>query len=168
VHLKASIQESLNDQIRDEFYASYLYLSMSAWFEARNLPGFAHWMRIQSQEEQAHALRLFDFVASRRGHVRLRAIDEPPHEFASPLDAVQQAFAHEQAVSAKINGLYELAQQERDYATHVELQWFITEQVEEEESADLLVERVRLAADDGAVLLMLDGQLQSRPQAPPN
>lgn len=163
--MKPSIQESLNDQIRDEFYASYLYLSMSAWFEAQNLPGFAHWMRSQSQEEQLHALRLFDFVTSRRGRVHLRGIGEPPHDFASPLDAVEQAFSHEQSVTAKINGLYELALQERDYATHVELQWFITEQVEEEQSADLLVERVRLAGADGAVLLLLDGQLQNRPTA---
>jgi ferritin len=165
MNLKASIQDSLNEQIRDEFYASYLYLSMSAWFGAQNLPGFAHWMRMQSQEEEQHALRLFDFVVSRRGRVYLRSIDEPPHEFASPLDAVEQAFTHEQHVTAKINELYELAQRERDYATHVELQWFITEQVEEEESADLLVERVRLAGEDSAGLLLVDGQLLARPPA---
>ena len=163
MNLKPSIEESLNDQIRDEFYASYLYLSMSAWFEDQNLPGFAHWMRVQSEEEQAHAQRLFDFVLSRRARVLLRPIDQPPHEFESPLDAVQQAFSHEQEVTQKINRLYELAQQENDYATHVELQWFITEQVEEEDSADQLVERVRIASDDGGALLLLDSQLQQRP-----
>jgi len=162
VNLRPPILDKLNDQIADEFYAAQLYLSMSTWFDAQNLVGFAHWMRLQSDEERLHGLRLFDFVNSRRAQVSLRAIDEPPHSFRSPQDAVEQAFAHEQAVSAKINALYELALSERDIATHVELQWFITEQVEEEQSAELLVERVRLAGDNGAGLLLLDSQLSQR------
>jgi len=162
VNLKPSILDKLNDQIADEFYAAQLYLSMSTWFDAQNLVGFAHWMRMQSDEERAHGLRLFDFVNSRRAQVTLRAIAEPPHSFSSPLDALEQAFGHEQSVSAKINDLYELAVSERDFATQFELQWFVTEQVEEEQSAELLVERVRLAGDTGAGLLLLDSQLLQR------
>jgi ferritin len=162
VTLPQTLADALNDQIRDEFYASHLYLSMAAYFEEEDLPGFAHWMRLQSDEERAHALRLFEFVSRRRSRVRLQAIEQPPADFASPLAAVEAAFAHEQLVTGRINQLYELAMQERDYPTHVELQWFIMEQVEEEESAQLLVQRTRVAGDDPTALLLLDGRLAER------
>lgn len=160
--LPQPLQEALNDQIQREFYAAYLYLSMSAYFEALNLPGFAHWMRQQSREELGHAMRIFDFVNERQGRVVLKAIEQPPAEFESPLAAFQAALAHEQRVTRHINEIYELAVQEKDYPTQVMLHWFIEEQVEEESTAAQIVERLKLVGDQPAALLMLDNFMGQR------
>src|SRR5262245_10044709 len=156
------IQDAINQQIKHEFYSSYLYLSMSAYLETINLPGFARWMRIQSQEEQAHAMRFFDFINDREGSVELQAIDQPPGEFQSPLDVFQQALEHERRVTALIHQLYELAAKENDYPTQAHLQWFITEQVEEEKNASQIIERLKMTGGQPAALLILDRELAAR------
>jgi ferritin len=166
--LNKTIQDALNEQITEEFASAYLYLSMSAYCDSANLPGFAHWMRLQYQEELAHALKLFDFVSDRGGRVMLRAIAQPPAEFESPLDLFQQALEHERAISARINQLYALAMKENDYPTQAHLQWFITEQVEEEKNAGQIVEQLKMSGGNGTALLMLDSALGARtPSAPP-
>ncbi len=160
--LSKTLQEAINEQIKNELYSAYLYLSMSAYCEANNLPGSARWMRLQSQEETAHAMKLFDYVNDRGGRVVLQAIDQPTAEFGSPLDVFQQVLAHEQKVTSLINKLYELAVKENDYPTQIELQWFIAEQVEEEKSASDVVELMKAIGDHGPSLIMADRQLGSR------
>lgn len=160
--LSKKIQTALNDQINNEFYAAYLYLSMSGYFQETHLAGFAHWMRMQREEEIGHGMKIFDFVYDRDGRAELRALDQPPSRFESPLDVMEQALDHERAVTAKINDLYELAVKEKDYPTQALLQWFITEQVEEEASALQTVEQLRMIGDSRAALLMLDRELGSR------
>ena len=126
------MQDAMNDQINRELYSSYLYLSMAAYLEDRNLPGFAHWMRVQEAEERGHAMKLYDFMVERGGRVMLKAIDAPKTEWNSTLELAEEVAAHEAKITASINALYELAFKEKDYPTQIMLQWFITEQVEEE------------------------------------
>jgi ferritin len=160
--MKQAVQDAVNEQIKQELLSAYVYLSMSAHFEAENLPGFARWMRVQAQEELGHAMRLFDYMNQRGGRVILQAVEQPPHEFSSPLHIFEQALDHETKVTRLIEQLYETAVQHKDYATQVEMQWFITEQVEEEDSASLIVDQVKMAGDNRAALLMLDRQLGAR------
>ena len=160
--MKGAVREAMEEQIGREFSAAYLYLSMSGSFEAANLPGFARWMRAQAAEEQAHALKFFDFLLDRGETVRLRPIEEPPHDFRSPLDTFEQSLEHERRVTAHIHDLYELAVSEHDYPAQVLLNWFVSEQVEEEKSATDVVERLRMAGEDTAALLMLDKELGER------
>ena len=164
--LNKTVQDAINEQIKQEFYSAYLYLAMSAHCETINLPGFAHWMRVQYQEELAHALKFFDFVNDREGSVELQAIEQPPGEFQSPLDIFQRSLEHERRISGLIHQLYELAVKENDYPTQVLLQWFIAEQVEEEKSASRVVEQLKLIGNDGAALLLLDRELGARGTAP--
>ena len=163
--MNEKVRAAINEQIKQEFYASHLYLSMMAYFEAESLGGFAHWMRLQAEEEHGHAMKLLDFVIERGGRVELQAIDKPPADFDSPLAVMEAALAHEQKVTKLITGLYELAGDEGDYPAQVMLQWFITEQVEEEASAGLIVDQLRLAGDSGSALLMLDAKLRQRAAA---
>lgn len=160
--LNKTVQDALNHHINRELYSSYLYLAMSAYCESINLSGFAHWLRVQSQEEMGHALKLFDFVNLRQGRVMLQPISQPPVEFQSPLDVMQQTLEHERQVTAMINRLYELAVREEDYATQVQLHWFITEQAEEEKAASDVVEQLNLIGDQGHALLLLDQRLAER------
>ncbi len=160
--LSEKIQQALNRQITFEYAASYTYLAIAAYFESLSLTGFAHWFRVQSDEERGHALRFFDYVNDRGGRVMLGAIEEPQNEFSSPLDAFEQALAHEQRVTAAIHGIYALAEQERDYATMSMLKWFIDEQVEEEKSAEEIIQHLKLIGNDGVGLLMLDRKLAER------
>lgn len=160
--LSKTIQNAFNDQISKEFYSAYLYLSMSSYFQGMNLPGCAHWMRLQYAEEVGHALRLFDYVHDREGSVALQAIDQPGAKFKSPLDVFQQALDHEREVTRMINKLYALTQKENDYAAQIELQWFITEQVEEEKSAGGIVEQLKMVGDNKSTLIYLDRQLAMR------
>lgn len=163
--LSKKLQDAINDQIKHELYSAYLYLAMSAHFEAVNLPGFARWMRLQSQEETSHAMKLFDFIHERGGRVVLQAIAQPPGEFKSALNVFQQALEHEQKVTEMIHRLYELAGKENDYATQVMLQWFITEQVEEEKTAGDVVEQLKTIGEQPAAVFMLDRQLGARGSA---
>ena len=160
--LSKTMQDALNEHMNQEFYASYLYLSMSAYCETINLPGFSHWMRIQSQEEYTHAMKLFDFVNDRESRVVLHPVSQPTLEFESALDVMQKTLEHERHVSQLINRLYGVAVKEEDYATQVHLQWFITEQVEEEKKASDLVEQLKMIGDQNDALLLLDRELATR------
>lgn len=163
--LKDEMRRALCDQINAEVYSSYLYVSMAAFFESRNLKGFASWMRIQAQEEILHAMKQFDFVCERGGRVELRPIEGPQAEWDSPLAAFQQAYDHECGVSARINKLVDLAIKLSDHATNNLLQWFVAEQVEEEANADSIVQELKIVGNDGHGLLMLDRELGARPAA---
>lgn len=163
--LKDTVQKALNDQVKHEFYSAHIYLSMCAWFEDQGLPGFAQWMRMQYEEELTHGTKIFDFIIDRDGKAMLDGIDAPPSEWKSPLDAFEAAYESEKAVSQSIDDLYRLADSENDHATKVMLQWFITEQVEEEASVKLVVDRLKLAGDDSSALLVLDEQLGTRSTA---
>ncbi len=160
--LNHKLQTALNEQIKNELYSAYIYLSMSAYFESVNLPGFANWMRKQSQEEVNHAMKIFDFIHERGGRVELQAIDQPPVSFESPLKVFEMALEHEKKVTAMIHDLYKLAEEEKDYPTQVMLHWFIDEQVEEEKSASDVVEQLKRIGDDGVGLLLLDQKLGDR------
>jgi len=159
---KQPVQDAINDQINKELFSAYVYISVSAYCESNNLPGFAHWMRQQSKEEVAHAMRLYDFVLDRGGRVVLTAIAAPPVEFKSILDVMQQTYEHEQRVTAMIERLYEVASKEQDYATQTMLQWFITEQVEEEKNASLILEQLKMVGDARSALLLLDMEMGKR------
>ncbi|OGO21779.1 MAG: ferritin, partial [Chloroflexi bacterium RBG_16_51_16] len=128
--ISKSVQDAMNAQINKEWYSSLLYLSMAAYFENKNLPGFSHWMRLQADEEREHAMKFYEHLIERGGRVLLNAIEAPITDWQSSLEVFKEAQAHEAKVTASINALYELAQKEKDYPAQVLLQWFITEQVE--------------------------------------
>ena len=156
------MQAAFNVQIREEMDSAYLYLSMAAYFESLGLGGMAQWMRSQTAEEIGHAMRFFDHIAARSGRVMLHALKEPQGEWSSPLEAFQAAYKHEQYISGKINELVDLATAERDHATHAMLQWFVTEQVEEEASTLKIAEQLERIGDSGNGQLMLDRELGQR------
>jgi len=160
--INKKVQDAINVQIKNEFYSAYLYLSMAAHFEAANLLGFAKWMRIQSQEEMDHAMKFFDYLNDRGGRVTLFAIDQPPSEWKSNMEVFQQVYEHEQKVTGMINQLYELAVKESDYPSQVLLQWYITEQVEEEKNASFIIDQLQMIEDRDTAVLMLDKQLGKR------
>jgi len=160
--LAPELQDAMNAQIAAELYSSHLYLAMSAYCEAENLPGFAHWFRLQAEEERAHALRFFEHIVDRGGRVKLGAIDAPPHGFASPLEAFERTLAHEREVTALIDGLYRMAVERGDYASQVFLQWFVEEQVEEEKQTGDVVQALSTLGGDPASTLMLDRELGAR------
>jgi ferritin len=160
--ISKAMQDAINDQINKEFYSSYLYLSMAAYFENKNLPGFAHWMRIQEGEEREHAMKFYDFMIDRGAQVLLAPIAAPESDWKSSLDLFKQVAQHEAAVTASINALYELALKEKDYPGQVMLQWFITEQVEEEKNAAEIVQQLELIDARGTAVLMLDHRLAKR------
>ena len=157
-----AMQDAMNDQINKELYSSYLYLSMAAYFEDKNLPGFAHWMRVQEAEEREHAMKIYDFLLERGGKVSLKAIDAPKTEWDSTLEVAKEVAAHEAKVTASIYSLYETALKEKDYPAQVMLQWFITEQVEEEKNAAEIVANLKLIEERGTAVLMLDHRLSKR------
>jgi len=160
--LSKKMEEALNKQVNAELFSSYLYLAMAADFEAKNLPGFAHWLKLQAQEENGHAMKFYEYINDRRGRVTLGAIAAPPAEWPSPLAAFEAVLAHEEKVTGLINGLVELADAENDVATGIMLQWFVSEQVEEEKSADAIVQQLKMIGDRTQGLLMLDRALAQR------
>ena len=160
--LSEKLQKALNEQVNNELYAAYQYLAMAEYFAAQNLDGFAHWMRLQREEEIGHAMKIFDFVLDRDGRVKLAAIAAPAAKFTSSLDVFKKALEHERAVTARINELYAAAKKENDYPTEALMQWFVLEQVEEEASALKVVERLQMAGDDKAALMMLDREMGQR------
>jgi ferritin len=160
------LQDAINAQINAELYSAYLYLAMAADLEDKNLPGFSHWMRLQHDEEQIHAMKLFDFMLDRGGRVRLKAIDEPQSTWDSALAVFENALAHEQKVTGLIHALYKLAVEENDYPTQSLLQWFIDEQVEEEKNAGDAVAQLQMTGDFGPGLLMMDREMAQRMPAP--
>jgi len=160
--MNKAIQKALNEQIVAEFSAAYLYLAMSAHFEEQNFNGFARWMRSQSEEEAQHAMRLYRYLLERGGHVELGEVVAPPKDLGTPLEIFTAARDHERAVTKSIHAIYELARSNKDYATEIELQWFVTEQVEEESSAELAVEQLTRAEGDISALMLLDHQFGQR------
>ena len=156
------MQTEINKQINAEMYSAYLYLAMATYFEKSNLPGFAQWMKVQAQEEMAHAMKFYNYIHERRGQVKLTAITAPKATWKSPLAAIEDAFAHEQKITAKINGLMGLAISIKDYATQSMLKWFIDEQVEEEANADAIVQKLKMIGKGSGLLLMLDAKLGNR------
>ena len=160
--ISKSMQEAVNEQINKELYSSYLYLSMAAYFENKNLPGFARWLHVQADEERGHGMRLYQHLVDRGGRVMLQAIAAPATEWKSYLEVFKEVQAHEASVTASINGLYELALKEKDYPMQVLLQWFINEQVEEEKNAAEIVQQLELIDAHGTAVLMLDHQLGKR------
>lgn len=162
MQLSAAMQKAINDQIRKEFASEYVYLAMSAWFAQQTLDGFANWMRIQAGEEHLHAMKLFDYVLDRGGKVVLQPIEAPVARWKTPLEVFEAARKHEAMVSASISALYASSVKELDYPTQAMLQWFLTEQVEEEKTSSAIVERVRMAGDNSSALLMLDRELGER------
>ncbi len=160
--LSPKLQEALNSQINAEYYSSYLYLAMSAYCEEINLKGFGHWFRIQSQEEMIHVMKFFQYVIDRKGRVQLGAIKAPSADWSSPQAVFEAALAHEQHVTSLINGLVQVAVAENDFATHALLEWFITEQVEEEASVDAIVSQLKISEGAPAALFMLDRELGAR------
>ncbi len=162
--LEKTMTKALNDQINKELASSYLYLSMSAYCENENWRGFAKWMRVQSQEEYSHAMKIYDYILERGGKVELGTIEQPKSDFKDPVKMFSAVLEHEQKVSASIQKLYETALKENDYPTQIMLQWFITEQVEEEKSAGEIVETMKKFGDSNVSLMMLDRQLAARSQ----
>ena len=165
--ISKKMEKALNSQINAELYSAYLYLSMVAYFESINLPGFSNWMRIQIQEETAHAMKIFDFVNERGGRVTLKAIEEPSTEWESPLAVFEATYKHEQKVTGLINELVNLAIEEKDHATRSFLQWFVDEQVEEESSVDQVLQQLKLVEKAPGGLHMLDKELGQRVFTPP-
>ncbi len=157
-----TVQDRLNDQINTEFVSSYNYLAMSAYCERHNFLGCAHWLRVQSQEEYGHGMKIYQFMQDRNSKVVLKALPAPRVDFQSIVEVFEQALEQESQVSAKINDLYELAFNEKAFAALVELQWFITEQVEEERTAREIVAKFNMVKSDPAALLDLDRELGAR------
>ncbi len=160
------IQDAFNKQINAETYSAYMYWSMAACFEAMNLQGFAAWMKAQAQEEMTHAAKFFEFICERGGRVQLEAIDGPPTDWDSAQAIFEETYKHEQKVTALINSLVDLAAQEKDHAASAFLQWFVTEQVEEEANASGILEKLKLVGDAPGGLFMLDRELGARTFSP--
>ncbi len=160
--ISKQMQDALNDQINAELHSAYLYLSMVSYFKSRNLDGFAQWMTVQTQEETSHAMKLFDYVLERGGNVLLAPIEGPVTEWDSPLAAFEGALKHEQYITQRINDLVALARKENDAATEIMLQWFVTEQVEEEANAGGIVQKLMMVADAPGGMFMMDRELSGR------
>ena len=160
--LTEKMQTALNGQLNAELYSSYLYLSMNAYFKSVNLDGFANWMHYQAQEELEHSMKFYDFIIQRGGKVVLSQIEAPPTEWDSPLAVFEATLAHEQKVTGLINELVEIALGEHDHATNIFLQWFVSEQVEEEESVGGVLEQLKLMGDAQGGLFMIDRELAKR------
>jgi ferritin len=156
------IQDALNTQLNAEFYSSYFYLSMSAYFESNDLQGFSRWFRVQANEEYAHAMKIFNYIYQIGGGVKLMKIDGPKTDWDSFLEVFQDTFEHEQKITNSINELLDLAIIEKDHATVNFLQWFVSEQVEEEATAQQNVKKMKMIGDSKSGLFMLDRELGSR------
>ncbi len=165
--ISEKIEHAINEQINAELYSSYLYLSMSAFLESKNLPGFAQWMKTQAQEELFHAMKFFDFINERGGKVALKDIEASKWQWDTPLEVFEHVYSHEQKVSGLINDLVDIAIKEKDHATNNFLQWFVAEQVEEEASADEILNKIKLVGDKGNALFMMDQEMGKRTFTPP-
>jgi ferritin len=165
--LSEKIQDALNGQLNAELYSAYLYLAMAAYYEDSDMPGFANWMRVQAREELSHGMKFYDYIVQRGARVLLDTIEKPPIEWDSALSVSEHVLKHEQKVTGLINELVNLALEEKDHATNNFLQWFVAEQVEEEESAGGVLQKVRMASDSPSGLLMVDRELALRVFNPP-
>lgn len=160
--MDTKLVKAFNEQIKNEMYSAYIYLGMATYFESVSLPGFAAWMEKQAQEEMGHAMKLYKYLHEVGEKVELQAIPKPPADYKSPLDVFKKTLAHEQKVTAMINDLYALAQKVKDNAAAIFLQWFITEQVEEEKSANDVIEILKRVKPDSAQIIMVDVQMGKR------
>ncbi|MBI4557294.1 MAG: ferritin [Candidatus Hydrogenedentes bacterium] len=160
--ISKKMQKALNDQIGQELYSAYLYAAMAAYFEHKNLSGFAQWMTVQAQEEVGHATKFYKYLAQVQARVQFEAIAKPPADFASPLKAFEQAYKHEQSITARIHKLVDLACEDSDHATSVFLQWFTSEQVEEEATALDVIQKIKMVGEDSRSLYLLDRHMGSR------
>jgi ferritin len=165
--ISKKMEGAINDQIAAEFYSAHIYLAMAAYLESIDLPGFAQWMRIQFQEEDFHAHKMFDYVIERDGRAELKGFGAPPKEWNSPLDVFESAYKHEQKVTGLINNLVDIALSEKDHATYIFLQWFVNEQVEEEASAKAIIQQLKLIGDSRSGLFQIDRELAQRVFTPP-
>lgn len=165
--INKKVEEAINNQIVREIYSSNLYLQMAAYFSKLNLKGFANWMRVQTQEEMAHALKLYDYLLERGGNIILDKIDAPPFDWNSPLDVFEASYKHEIQVTKWINEIADVALETKDHATSIFMQWFITEQVEEEANVSEIVDRLKLISDSKSGLFMIDNELKLRVFVPP-
>ena len=156
------MQKAINEQINKELYSAYLYLAMSVDAELRGFKGTGHWFKVQYQEETGHALKFMSYLLDQGAAVELAAIDRPPRTFESMLDMFEKTLKHEQGVTKSINSLMDLAQSENDYATQIVLQWFVTEQVEEEKNDNEVLAQLRMAGSSMGTLLMIDKHLGKR------
>ncbi len=164
--MNATIEQAINEQIKWEMYSANLYLSMSAWLQDEGLSGFANWMRVQYQEETDHALKFYDFILSRGGKVTVSQIDAPPTTWDSVLDVFEATLAHEQEVTRRINELTYLTKEVKDFASDIFMQWFVTEQIEEEENVRDILNKLRLIKGEGQGMLMLDQEMAQRVYTP--
>jgi len=160
--ISQTMQNALNSQINLEQFSAQLYLAMGAHCENLGFRGFAHWLRIQAGEETAHAVKLIDFLLDRKGILELKAIAEPPREFGGVIQVFEQTLEHEVGVTQKINALFELARSEKDYASEITLQWYVSEQVEEESNVGQLVDHLRAVGDQGGGIWYLDSRMAKR------
>lgn len=160
--LNKRLEKELIKQINAEMYSAYLYLSMSAYVASINLNGFANWMKIQFEEEQAHAMKLFQYILDRGGRVTLDTIEAPPYEWDNIINIFEDVLSHEQKITGMINELVNIALEEKDHATVSELQWFVTEQVEEEANVSDLLDQLKLIEGKGAGLFILDREVKQR------
>jgi ferritin len=160
--MNSKIESAFNEQLNAELFSSYLYLSMAAYFESQNLKGMAGWMRMQAIEEHMHGMKFFDFINECGGRVTLAKIKEPKTEWSSPLDVFEESCKHESKVTGMINELVDLALNEKDHAANAFLQWFVTEQVEEESSVQEIAGQLKLVGDLGGMLFMIDRELGQR------
>jgi ferritin len=165
--LSEKMNQALNDQVKWEMFSSYLYLSMSAYFADKGMGGFAKWMRAQAQEELFHATKFYDYINERGGRVILQPIDAPQNEWAGTIDVFEETLKHEQSVTSLINNLVNLAIDERDHATNIFLQWFVSEQVEEEDTVNDVLGQLKMIGGEGQGMLMLDRELGQRVFTPP-
>lgn len=165
--LKKKVLKALNSQINAELYSSSLYLSMSSYFHSLSLSGFASWLRVQAQEELLHAMKFYDFIISCGGRPTLEAVAKPDADWENPLAAFEQVLRHEEGITAKINALMDLASAEQDHAAKIFLQWFISEQIEEEAAAGGIASKLRLIGKDSSGLFLLDAELGKRIFTPP-
>ena len=164
--ISAKMQKALNTHLNEEFYSSYFYLSMAAYFEAKNLKGFANWFRIQATEEQMHGMKFFDFILQKGGKVTLTEIGAPKVDWKSISEVFSDTLKHEQKITSLIDKLVELAMLEKDFATNNFLQWFVTEQVEEEANVEEIIQKLEMIGDNKSGLYMLDNELGARVAAP--
>lgn len=160
--LNQAMEAALNEQIKEELASAYTYLGMAAFCEAQNYPGMAHWLELQAKEELAHAMKIYRFVNDRGGRVALKAVPEPAAEYGSMVKVFETVLAHEQKITASIHQLYALATEQKDYASIPLLQWFITEQVEEEKSAADVLNLVKVADGSAQALMIVDRDLAKR------
>lgn len=160
--INEKLEKAFNVQINKEFYSEYLYLSMQAYFERLNLKGFVNWMSVQVQEERAHAMGMFDYLNQRGGNVQLEAIEKPQTDWKSPLDVFEEVLKHEEYVTSSINALMDVAEETKDRAAMSFLNWYLKEQVEEEDNVGNVLATLKLIGDDKKALLMLDKDLATR------